>query len=178
MFGKTGPARITGRQGTAAANQQARFLIGFADGRESDGARPGVARPRACAPELCVFGRMQLRSHRHARVGGVGTPAGKHEPVGHEGVVAAAPPEQHAEVGARPVEQDERCRITRPLGSGPEREILAFGAVKRLARHDGYGVGRRGAHGSEFRRPVFDAAETMHPQRPLQADDRTLHRLD
>src|SRR5690606_32806559 len=106
VLDKTLPVRLRRLERAAFADQNARFLVSFANCGHGNRARP--CRAGARSNEFGLFVRMQRRSKRYARIGWICAAARKDEFAGHEGMAHMAPAEKNADFAARPVKENER----------------------------------------------------------------------
>ena len=118
VLGKALPVGLGRREGAFAADQQAGFLIGLADGRKRDGAGPRRAGAAGAGGQLGFFLRVQGGGDGNAAVGRIGAAAGKDELAGHEGMAGMAPAHQHQNLVALAVEQDQGRGVARAQRPG------------------------------------------------------------
>ncbi len=112
MRRKPPPARFGRFEGSPAADEQARFLIGLTDGRKRDRAGAGRAKATRCRyPGFFVW--MKAAGDSDAAVIGIRSATRKNELARHEYVLGVAPAHQHADFIAAPVEQHQRRGIAR-----------------------------------------------------------------
>ena len=185
VFGKALPVGLGGGERALAADQQAGLLIGLADRRQRDRAGARRASGGCCRGRALPLRRGCRPSATATRLSaGSVRPPGKTNLPGMKACRAWRRPISTLDLAAAAVEQDQRrgvARAQRPCRRAAHRPV-GFGLVMPSMRPSS---GRlhaplpcaRSASGFGMRLElVVLAAEAVHVERPLQADDRALDR--
>ena len=178
VLGKALPVGLGGGEGPSA-DQQAGLLIGLADRRQRDGAGAGCAVARLVLPTA-------WRSRRGCRppatamrlsAGSVRPPGNTNLP-GMKACRAWRRPISTLQLAALAVEQDQRRRVARPQRpSPPSAKSLRLRPVSTCRLWSCPSIDGSSRHSSGWvSMRVVLAAEAVHVERPLQADDGALDR--
>ena len=126
VLDETLPVGLGGRERALAPDQQAGLLIGLADRRKRDGARPcaGSCARWSRAAWLLRAGQASSATGTRPSSGSV-RPPGKTNLPGMKAWLRMAPAHQHAHFAALAVEQDQRRGVARPHRAGAERSVAA-----------------------------------------------------